>query len=773
MSGLLVALLCGGHVLMEGVPGVAKTLLVRTLGGALDVRDPAGAVHARPDARRHHRLDGDRQHRRASSASARARSSPTCCWPTRSTGRRRRPSRRCWRRWRRARSRSTASRAQLPRPFLVAATQNPVEYEGTYPLPEAQLDRFLLKVVLPIPPRADELEILRRHAHGLRPARRRRRRRAAGGRRRPTSPPARPPCRAVQVSPEVAGYIVDIARATRESPSLSLGVSPRGATALLRAARAWAWLDGPRLRDARRRQGARPRDARAPARAAPRGRARGRRRRAGARLRARLGAGPPLRLDRWRSPAASRCCSSWVSWRWCCARPWARCGCGCWSSLVAGRRSTCCSRPRPEPLTLERRAAGAGADRPAEPRRRWSPRTASRAPCAACVRDAWQPTAGATGNRHRVRARARRPDAARRPPLLPAPPRRPARRRRDRAAARAARARGAAAHPRRARRRSGRCRPSSRASTCRPGWPGCASSTGGPRCGSAARAPSSTRCASTSAATTSARSTGGPAPATATSWSAPGSPSATAGWCWCSTRRARRPAGSSDVPRLDSAMDAALLLAALAARAGDRVDFVAGDRRVRSPAALGRRPRRRRAGSQDAMADLEPVIAEADWGALAGAVSALGRQRALVVLLTPLEPSAVEEGLLPVLPALTRAPPGRARVGARPRARAARRDPRHPRRGVRRRRGRAGAPAAGDAPPSCCAPSASTSSTPTPSDLPPALADHYLALKAARRCSEPGPTSGLACRDPVLEQRRRRGRRCGRAGRPPRPSTKT
>ena len=108
-----------------------------------------------------------------------------------------------------------------------------------------------------------------------------------------------------------------------------------------------------------------------------------------------------------------------------------------------------------------------------------------------------------------------------------------------------------------------------------------------------------------------------------------------------------------DVPRLDSAMDAALLLAALAARAGDRVDFVAGDRRVR--ARLRSRGARDVAASlQDTMADLEPVIAEADWSALAGAVTQLGRRRALVVLLTPLEPSAVEEGLLPVLPSLTR-----------------------------------------------------------------------------------------------------------------------
>jgi uncharacterized protein (DUF58 family) len=108
-----------------------------------------------------------------------------------------------------------------------------------------------------------------------------------------------------------------------------------------------------------------------------------------------------------------------------------------------------------------------------------------------------------------------------------------------------------------------------------------------------------------------------------------------------------------DVPRLDSAMDAALLLAALAARAGDRIDFVAGDRRVRSRVRSAH-ARDVAATLQEAMAGLQPVIAEADWGALAGAVQRFGRQRALVVLLTPLEPSAVEEGLLPVLPTLTK-----------------------------------------------------------------------------------------------------------------------
>lgn len=108
-----------------------------------------------------------------------------------------------------------------------------------------------------------------------------------------------------------------------------------------------------------------------------------------------------------------------------------------------------------------------------------------------------------------------------------------------------------------------------------------------------------------------------------------------------------------DVPRLDSAMDAALLLGSLAARAGDRVDFLAGDRRVRARVRAAR-ARDVAATLQEAMADLEPVIAEADWSALAGAVQRLGRQRALVVLLTPLETAPVVAGLLPVLPTLTR-----------------------------------------------------------------------------------------------------------------------
>lgn len=109
-----------------------------------------------------------------------------------------------------------------------------------------------------------------------------------------------------------------------------------------------------------------------------------------------------------------------------------------------------------------------------------------------------------------------------------------------------------------------------------------------------------------------------------------------------------------DMPRLDSEMDAALLLTALASRAGDRVDFLAGDRGVRARV-IGQTDRTELLHSiVTAMAPLEPALVEANWQKLAGAVTGLTRRRSLVVLLTALEPAALEEGLLPVLPGLTR-----------------------------------------------------------------------------------------------------------------------
>lgn len=108
-----------------------------------------------------------------------------------------------------------------------------------------------------------------------------------------------------------------------------------------------------------------------------------------------------------------------------------------------------------------------------------------------------------------------------------------------------------------------------------------------------------------------------------------------------------------DQPRLDAAMDASLLLAALASRAGDRIDLIAGDRRVRARVTPNTDRKALLHELVTAMAPIEPVLVEADWTMLAGRVTGLTRRRALVVLLTALEPAAVEEGLIPVLPALT------------------------------------------------------------------------------------------------------------------------
>jgi len=242
VSGLLVALLTGGHVLMEGVPGVAKTLLVRSLAASLSVE--TRRVQFTPDL-----MPGDitgsmviDSHRGELSF----REGPVFTNLLLADEINRTPPK-TQSALLEAMEEGTVSvdgvSRPLPRPFLVAATQNPVEYEGTYPLPEAQLDRFLLKVVLPVPERAAELEILRRHADGFDP-----RDVGAAGVTAVAGPAdveaGQAAVKQVAVSDEVTGYIVDIARATRESPSLSLGVSPRGATALLRASRAWAWLNG-------------------------------------------------------------------------------------------------------------------------------------------------------------------------------------------------------------------------------------------------------------------------------------------------------------------------------------------------------------------------------------------------------------------------------------------------------------------------------------------------------------------------------------------------
>jgi MoxR-like ATPase len=127
----------------------------------------------------------------------------------------------------------------LPIPFIVIATQNPIEYEGTFPLPEAQLDRFMVKLSIGYPQPEEEDEILRRRAE---------RKQDKVALQAVIAPETFRAMQAaveeVYVDPDVRRYIVDLVAATRRHPQVVVGVSPRGSLALLKLARAWAALQG-------------------------------------------------------------------------------------------------------------------------------------------------------------------------------------------------------------------------------------------------------------------------------------------------------------------------------------------------------------------------------------------------------------------------------------------------------------------------------------------------------------------------------------------------
>jgi len=242
VTGLVVALLCNGHVLLEGVPGVAKTLLVRTLAAALSLQ--TRRVQFTPDL-----MPGDITGSLvydARTARFEFHEGPVFTNLLLADEINRTPPKTQAALLEAMEERQVSVEGTprlLPDPFVVAATQNPVEYEGTYTLPEAQLDRFLLKLTVPLPERDDEVQVLARHSGGFNP-----RDLAAAGVTAVAGAgdlaAGRQEAAAVSVTPEVMGYIVDLCRATRSSPSLSLGVSPRGATALLATSKAWAWLSG-------------------------------------------------------------------------------------------------------------------------------------------------------------------------------------------------------------------------------------------------------------------------------------------------------------------------------------------------------------------------------------------------------------------------------------------------------------------------------------------------------------------------------------------------
>ena len=240
---VLVALLARGHVLLEGVPGTAKTLLVRTLALALDVKFqrlqftpdlmPAditgvsllsgGGAHDftfRPGPIFADLVLADEINR----APAKTQAALLEAMQERTV---------------------TVDGVSHPlsRVFTVFATQNPIEFEGTYPLPEAELDRFLMKVMIGYPASDTEQGILARVVAGFEADRPEtygvsQVTDAAGLER------LRAAAEAVRVEPQITAYITAIVRATRGAASLTLGASPRAGVALLKSARAGALLDG-------------------------------------------------------------------------------------------------------------------------------------------------------------------------------------------------------------------------------------------------------------------------------------------------------------------------------------------------------------------------------------------------------------------------------------------------------------------------------------------------------------------------------------------------
>jgi MoxR-like ATPase len=238
VEALLVAALVGGHVLLEGVPGVAKTLLANATARALGV--PFRRVQFTPDM-----LPSDLTGTVALRGGDLVfRPGPIFASVLLADEINRTPPKT------QAALLEAMGESQvtvdgvshaLPEPFLVIGTQNPIEYEGTYPLPEAQLDRFLLKLDVGYPDEADELALVLLPRRGVAPA-------TFEDVQSVTSAAelaeARAEVDATTVSDEVAAYVVGLVRATRGLPSVSLGASPRAAVHLLAAARAAARLDG-------------------------------------------------------------------------------------------------------------------------------------------------------------------------------------------------------------------------------------------------------------------------------------------------------------------------------------------------------------------------------------------------------------------------------------------------------------------------------------------------------------------------------------------------
>ncbi len=234
---VIVALLAGGHALLEDVPGVGKTLLAKSLARSIDGRfqriqctpdllptDITGTNIWNPRSREFEFIPGpvfanillaDEINR----ATPRTQSALLEVMEEQQV------------------TVDGVSRS-VPKPFFVIATQNPIEYQGTFPLPEAQMDRFTVSLSLGYPSEAEELQMLQRHQGGMLISE--------------LSPcistedvlELRQLCSEVKVETSLQQYILNLVRASREAEEVSLGVSPRGSVALQRTAQALAFLDG-------------------------------------------------------------------------------------------------------------------------------------------------------------------------------------------------------------------------------------------------------------------------------------------------------------------------------------------------------------------------------------------------------------------------------------------------------------------------------------------------------------------------------------------------
>jgi MoxR-like ATPase len=242
LDGLLLGLLTGGHILLEGVPGTAKTLMARALAEATDAR--FRRVQFTPDL-----LPSDivgTSVYRADRGTFEFREGPIFTDTLLADEINRAPAKTQAALLEAMEERQvTADGTRMPLGdrFLVIATQNPVEFEGTYPLPEAQLDRFFLKLEVPIPGAEAEAELLRRVDAGFSPLDLG----AAGLRAVVTAEAlgaARADTAAVRVNDVIISYITQLCAATRSSPDLLLGSSPRGAIALLQGGKALAAIAG-------------------------------------------------------------------------------------------------------------------------------------------------------------------------------------------------------------------------------------------------------------------------------------------------------------------------------------------------------------------------------------------------------------------------------------------------------------------------------------------------------------------------------------------------